>query len=114
MTPTPARARTPRPATPGGQGPFSLLEDRSPGGLQWRSSNGPRTRAGPLDQEDVEMTQTRRALTDEQREQQRAQQRELVIASIEQLRTSDGWQAYLRARARFPSYTALILRLPCR
>jgi antirestriction protein ArdC len=51
------------------------------------------------------MAQTRRALTDEQREQQRAQQRELVIASIEQLRTSDGWQAYLHARARFPAYS---------
>jgi hypothetical protein len=43
--------------------------------------------------------------TDEQREQQRAEQRELVIASIEQLRTSDGWQAYLNARARLPSYS---------
>jgi hypothetical protein len=51
------------------------------------------------------MAQTRRALTDEQREQQRTQQRELVIASIEQLRTSEGWQAYLNARARFPSYS---------
>ena len=51
------------------------------------------------------MARSRRVLTDEQREQQRAQQRELVIASIEQLRTSDGWQAYLHARARFPSYS---------
>jgi antirestriction protein ArdC len=51
------------------------------------------------------MAQTRRALTDEQREQRRAQQRELVVASIEQLRTSEGWQAYLNARARFPSYS---------
>jgi hypothetical protein len=48
------------------------------------------------------MARSQRALTDEQREQQRAQQRELVIASIEQLRTSDGWQAYLHPRARFP------------
>jgi N-terminal domain of anti-restriction factor ArdC len=51
------------------------------------------------------MAQTRRALTDEQREQRRAEQRELVVASIEQLRTSEGWQAYLNARARFPSYS---------
>jgi hypothetical protein len=42
------------------------------------------------------MTKRRAPLTDEQREQRRAQQRELVLASIEQLRTSDGWQAYLK------------------
>ena len=54
------------------------------------------------------MAQTRRALTDEQREQRRAQQRELVVASIEQLRSSDGWRAYLTARARFRSYSPLI------
>ena len=27
------------------------------------------------------------------------------VASIEQLRTSDGWQAYLKARRRFPNYS---------
>ena len=43
--------------------------------------------------------------TDEQRAQPRAQQRELVTASIEQLRSSDGWQAYLRARRTFHSYS---------
>jgi hypothetical protein len=51
------------------------------------------------------MTKRRAPLTDEQREQRRAQQRELVLASIEQLRTSDGWQAYLKTRARFPNYS---------
>ena len=51
------------------------------------------------------MAQTRRALTDEQREQRRAQQRELVVASIEQLRCSAGWQAYLDTRRRFRSYS---------
>ena len=51
------------------------------------------------------MTKTRRPLTDEQREQRRAEQRELVIASIEQLRTSNGWQTYLETRRRFPSYS---------
>jgi hypothetical protein len=51
------------------------------------------------------MARSRRAFTDEERRQQRAQQRELVIASIEQLRTSEGRQAYLHARARFPSYS---------
>jgi N-terminal domain of anti-restriction factor ArdC len=45
-------------------------------------------------------------LTEERREQRRAEQRELVIASIEQLRSSDGWRAYLNARARFRSYSA--------
>ena len=50
------------------------------------------------------MAKHTRTLTDEEREQRRAQQRELVRASIEQLRSSDGWQAYLKARARFRSY----------
>ena len=51
------------------------------------------------------MAKHRRTLTDEEREQRRAEQRELVRASIEQLRSSDGWQAYLKARARFHSYS---------
>ena len=50
-------------------------------------------------------TKQRRPLTDEERKARRAAQRELVCASIEQLRTSDGWQAYLNARRRFPSYS---------
>ena len=51
------------------------------------------------------MPNTRPALTPDGREQRRAEQRELVRASIEQLRTSDGWQAYLKARRRFSSYS---------
>jgi len=51
------------------------------------------------------MAKPRQPLTDEEREQRRAEQRELVVASIEQLRTSDGWQAYLKARAQFRSYS---------
>jgi hypothetical protein len=51
------------------------------------------------------MAKTRRPLTDEEREARRAAQRELVRASIEQLRSSEGWQAYLKARRRFPSYS---------
>jgi hypothetical protein len=51
------------------------------------------------------MAKTRRPLTDEEREARRAAQRELVGASIEELRTSDGWQAYLNARRRFPAYS---------
>jgi hypothetical protein len=48
---------------------------------------------------------SRAPLTDEQREQRRAEQRKLVEASIEQLRSSDGWQAYLKARRTFHGYS---------
>jgi antirestriction protein ArdC len=41
----------------------------------------------------------------DEREERRAHERELVRASIEQLRTSDGWQAYLNGRRRFSSYS---------
>jgi antirestriction protein ArdC len=44
-------------------------------------------------------------LSDAEREQRRAEQRELVQASIEQLRSSDGWQAYLNARRRLHTYS---------
>jgi len=54
------------------------------------------------------MAKPRRALTDQEREQRRAEQRELVRASVEQLRSSDGWRSYLKARARFRSYSAFI------
>jgi N-terminal domain of anti-restriction factor ArdC len=47
----------------------------------------------------------RRALTDAEREQRRSEQRELVAASIEQLRNSDGWRAYLQARRRLHAYS---------
>ena len=49
--------------------------------------------------------QNRQPLTDAEREQRRAEQRELVKASIEQLRRSEGWQAYLRARRAFHTYS---------
>jgi antirestriction protein ArdC len=48
---------------------------------------------------------TRRQLTDEEREQHRAQQRELVKDSVEQLRSSEGWRSYLRTRRTFHSYS---------
>ncbi len=51
------------------------------------------------------MAKNKPTLSDQEREQRRAEQRELVRASIEQLRTSDGWQAYLKARRRFSSYS---------
>jgi N-terminal domain of anti-restriction factor ArdC len=44
-------------------------------------------------------------VSDAEREQRRAEQRELVQASIEQLRSSDGWRAYLHARRRLHSYS---------
>lgn len=51
------------------------------------------------------MTKTKRPKTDQEREERRAQQRELTRAAIEQLRSSDGWRSYLKARARFGSYS---------
>jgi hypothetical protein len=48
------------------------------------------------------MARSRQALTVEQR---RAEQRELVRVSIEQLRSSDGWQAWVKARCRFLTYS---------
>jgi N-terminal domain of anti-restriction factor ArdC len=52
------------------------------------------------------MTRTRRPLTSRDREARRAAQRALVTAAIEQLRSSDGWHAYLKGRARFRTYSA--------
>lgn len=78
------------------------------------SSNGPASRGGPSHPWRCDMASRRPILTEAQREQRRAQQRELVIASIEQLRSSDGWRAYLTARARFRSYTLVILSGGCR
>ena len=45
-------------------------------------------------------TRTRRRLTEDERAQQRARERELTVRAVEQLRTSAGWQAWLRVRAR--------------
>jgi antirestriction protein ArdC len=50
-------------------------------------------------------TRRRRQLTDQEREQRRAEQRALITASVEQLRTSSGWRAYLKARRTFHSYS---------
>ncbi len=52
------------------------------------------------------MSITRRRLTDREREARRAEQRALVTVAIEQLRSSAGWQAYLRGRGRFRAYSA--------
>jgi len=46
------------------------------------------------------MSTTRRRLTEAERAQQRARDRELTVRAVQQLRTSAGWQAWLRVRAR--------------
>ncbi len=51
------------------------------------------------------MPRQRRVLTDEEREQRRAEQRELIRASVKQLRSSEGWRSYLKARAQFRVYS---------
>ena len=50
-------------------------------------------------------TATRSVTTDQDREQRRAQQRELMTAAVEQLRSSDSWRAYLTTRAAFRTYS---------
>ena len=48
-------------------------------------------------------TTTKRRLTDAEREQRRAEDRKTAIAAVEQLKSSDGWQAWLRVRRHFHS-----------
>jgi hypothetical protein len=50
----------------------------------------------------------RRPLTNPERDQRRAAQRQLVTAAVEQLRSSEGWRGYLRARRHFHDYSPLI------
>jgi len=47
----------------------------------------------------------RRALSDEERAEKRAAERELMAKAIEQLRSSEGWQRWLRVRRHFHSYS---------
>jgi N-terminal domain of anti-restriction factor ArdC len=51
------------------------------------------------------MANHRQTMTEKERVQSRARQRELIATSIEQLRSSAGLQAYLRARRTFRSYS---------
>lgn len=51
-----------------------------------------------------------RTLTDQQRAERRGRERELVQHAVEQLRSSDGWQAWLTTRSRFHNYTFIISR----
>ncbi len=60
------------------------------------------------------MARVKRSWTDDERVQRREQQRELVRKSIEQLRSSEGWRSWLKARARFRSYSTLIWSRSCR
>lgn len=51
---------------------------------------------------------TKRRLTDAEREQRRAEDRRTAIAAVEQLKSSDGWQAWLRVRRHFHAYSLVI------
>ena len=47
----------------------------------------------------------KRSLTDAEREERRARQRETMTDAVKQLRSSDGWQRYLHTRRAFRSYS---------
>ncbi len=47
----------------------------------------------------------RRPLSDEERAEKRAAERKLMAQAIEQLRSSEGWQRWLRVRRHFHSYS---------
>jgi hypothetical protein len=49
----------------------------------------------------------RRALSKEEREAKRAAEREQVKAAVEALQSSEGWQAWVRVRRRFRTYSPL-------
>ena len=48
----------------------------------------------------------RKPLTDEEREQRRQAERELLAAAVEQLKSSEGWLRWLKVRSSFHSYSA--------
>ena len=47
----------------------------------------------------------KRQLTEDERAERRAQDREYARHAVEQLRSSDGWNAWLTARASFRNYS---------
>lgn len=51
------------------------------------------------------MTATRKPLTDEDRAERRARERELARQAVEQLRASEGWQRWLAVRRAFHAYS---------
>ena len=50
-------------------------------------------------------TKRRKALTEDERAAKRAAERELMATAIEELRSSEGWQRWLRVRRHFHSYS---------
>jgi antirestriction protein ArdC len=50
-------------------------------------------------------SQRHRKLSEEERAERRAAERELMASAIEELRSSEGWQRWLRVRHRFHSYS---------
>jgi hypothetical protein len=69
---------------------------------------------GGLDTEEVVMAETKRRLSEDERAERRARDRERLQHAAEQLLTSDGWQRWVRARALFHNYCVLISGLVCR
>ncbi|MFP5389107.1 MAG: ArdC family protein [Thermoleophilia bacterium] len=58
----------------------------------------------------------RRTLSDEQRAEKRAAERELAAKAIEELRSSEGWQRWLSGRRQFHRYSfwnQLLIALQC-
>jgi hypothetical protein len=58
----------------------------------------------------------KRQLTDDERAERRAQDREYARQAVEQLRSSDGWNAWLTARASFRNYSLgnqLLIAMAC-
>ncbi len=61
-------------------------------------------------------TKNRRSLTDSQRAAKRAEERRQMQAAIEALRSSEGWQRWLRVRHHFHSYSfhnQLLIAMQC-
>jgi antirestriction protein ArdC len=52
------------------------------------------------------MARRQRQLTDDERAERRAQERELMDKAVRSLLTSDGWQRWVRIRAMFRQYSA--------
>jgi hypothetical protein len=48
-------------------------------------------------------TTKHRQLTDAEREQRRAADRRTAVAAVERLKSSEGWQAWLKVRRHFHS-----------
>ena len=53
---------------------------------------------------------SKRSLTDQERAQRRAQDRERLKQAAQQLLTSEGWARWVRVRAMFHSYSLVIWR----